>query len=441
MVNNESSTIQRSKSAATGGRWERVTSGAGFGAAITLTVVLAGAVASLYPNAIRGLAAIPTDQAGAWTAWWFIGLVFLALVLVIVNQSSIYKRSGREQQTLNSTLDSLENQQVAFHASLDKLNGAVQRLNTLPSQSFLPAFRDSYREAFDLTLGCIAKDAGKADTEVAIRAVLGAIIETAKDFDGAAQECVYGANVMLFRDRAEPPLISDSLGLVAVTASHAEYAGVLELIPELSTSSVTVTAGRWDPDGTTVPIALPIPTSSDDYFDQQTGRTKSVVLPGAPTSFIKRSFDAYPTMDVFVEALRESALQDVWVGRIMNYFASSDGNGHHIRSFASLPIERTPPQRRSPGGSASARAADLALSGPASTYPVAVLNLHSVRPGLLADNGGSLFAPLMGPFSSLLAILIIQWRTQRASTGAKGSTEPDTRGDPQKGMGHESSGT
>lgn len=85
------------------------------------------------------------------------------------NQHSIYKMSGREPRALSSTLTSLDSQQSALSDSLEKLNGAVQRLNTLPSQSFLPAFGDSYREAFELTLGCIGTDAGAAETEIEIR--------------------------------------------------------------------------------------------------------------------------------------------------------------------------------------------------------------------------------------------------------------------------------
>jgi hypothetical protein len=409
-----------------GGRWEKLASGAGFGAAITLAVVLAGAVASLYPNAIRGLAAFPADNEGGWAAWWFIGLVGIALALLLVNQKAIYTKSGREQRALSATLTSLDSQQSAFTDSLEQLNAAVQRLNTLPSQSFLPAFRDSYKEAFGLTLGCIGNDSGVLKTEIAIRSVLGAIIETAKDFDGAAQETVYGANIMLFRPRAHAPMITDALGLVTVTEGHAEYLGSLELIPELSTSSLD----PWNVDKRTQPIALPVPASGDDYFDQEAGVTKSVMLPGAPFSFVKRSFDAYPTMDVFVKALRAAALPGAWVGHIVSYFTNSQGGGHHIRSFASLPIESAEPAKPS---TSPDPAVVLTSSQTVPTLPLAVLNLHCEQSGLLADNGSTLFAPLMGPFASLLAILIVQRQAKLASGAGAPFGAPDSGGRPQKG--------
>lgn len=366
---------------------ERVVTSPTFSAVITLLIVLAGAAASLFTEAIRAFGTpfghLPSGTASVGAAAFWL-LVVLAVALLVLNQAGIYRRSTREQQAMTS--------------SLAQLDLAVRRLNTLPSENFLPSFQDSFREAIGVALlPVVDEGAGIDQVNAAVRAVLAAIADTAKDFDGAPSDTIYGANIMIFRGREQLSQITDALQLVHVGPSHIEYSGALELLPQLS----TCTAEPGKVDRRTSPISLPVPSDNADYYDSGSRATKSVVIPGAPTSYVKATFDAFATIDAFLQRLHDhTSLDRRLVGRVQDYFTI--GPGKDIKSFASLPIVGF----AEPGsGEAGARSNDPQSASVMT--PLGVLNIHSQRPGLLADNGATLFAPLMGPFLSLLAILLV----------------------------------
>lgn len=376
-----------------------------FAAVVTFLVVLAGAAASLFTEGIRQFQLfswmkIPagTDLGGA-AAFWL--LVVLSVILLYVNQRGVAGIAAREQSALKG--------------SLAQLDDAVRRLNTLPTKNFLPAFQDSFREALATALLPLADDtATVSQIEKAIRAVLAAIADTAKDFDGATMDAVYGANIMVFRRRDEPSQVVDALGLVRVGPCHEEYLGALELVPALSTS----TAEPGQPDARIKAICLPVPTDGNDYYDSGAKQTKSVLIPGAPTSYVKKTFDAFASIDDFLARLDSSTSIDRrHVGRIQQYFTSGDGKA--IKSFASLPIVDITEISAGTQG-----AEDESTNG----RPIAVLNIHSESPGLLEDNGATLFAPLAGPFLNLLAILLSQRDEVRseASSGTAGTAGGQT---------------
>ncbi len=420
---------------------ENVTAHAGFGALVTLFIVLAGAAASLFTEAIRDTISLPEPKAGLGALFFWL-LVVISLVLLLLNQRGINAKAKKDKDAIDT--------------SLKKLDSAIARLNTLPSHDFLPSFRDTYAKSFEISMACALSDGSAAQSEKAIRYVLNAMCEIARDYDGVDQNAVYGANIMLFRPRGTPSRIVDSLGLEKVTVMHEKFVGALELISELSTS--TASQGRVDEN--TQSISLPIPGEIRDRFDARKGMYKKVLIPGACTSFATASYEAYPSIDAYVDALHATSLSLDWIQHLEHYF--TEGGGKHVRSFASLPIRElgsapqpdapsaqaatessvampvacplgTTPGYDSPSpasgqespmpatGSSSAlplSSADGApesssqdVGGPQTSVPmaqsvVAVVNLHSSAPGLLSDNGGTLFAPLMGPFLSLLAILL-----------------------------------
>lgn len=371
-------------------RVERVITAPAFSAVITLLIVLAGAAASLFTDAIRefnfpfGKLPGSKDSIGAFAFWM---LVLLALVLLVINQVGVLRRTAREQDALNG--------------ALGRLDTAVRRLNTLPSEHFLPSFQDSFREALHVALLAIGdEDVRLEQVDASIRAVLAAVADTARDFDGAPSDAIYGANVMVFRDREQSSQIEDALQLVHVGSSHREYAGAIELLPQLS----TCTEDPGAVDSRTRPISLPIPTERADYYDTGSRSTKSTVIPGAPTSYVKRTFDGFASIDAFLQRIHDhTSLDRQLVGKVQEYFTT--GPGKDIKSFASLPIVAI--NKPSEALKQGAETSD-------SETPLGVLNIHSQRPGMLIDNGASLFAPLMGPSVSVLAILLVH-RTELAS--------------------------
>jgi hypothetical protein len=348
---------------------------------------------------------IPEDTSalGAWL-FWMLSIVAVGALLanqVILRRTSLQERSDLDQ-------------------SLKKLDTAVKRLNTLPNEAFLPSFQDSYGEAFAVAVLTIASpEVLKAQVDAAIRAVLAALADTARDFDGGKNDAVYRAHLMLFRPREMRSLVSDSLGLPTISSQHLEYAGALETVVELSTS---LTA-RGDIDAALVTIHLPIPAEGMDYFDADLGRTRSSLVPGAATSYVKGTFDSFATIDDFLARLKESSLDRTHVGAIQRHFV--EGPGRDIKSFATLPVM------------------DLTLSGVESeeeaigrtaARPLAVLVLQSSAIGLLADNGATLFAPLAGPFLNLLAMLLIR---REEFVGAVAATPTEDRHTSQEPPHHE----
>ncbi|MBB3196427.1 hypothetical protein [Roseateles terrae] len=360
--------------------WAWVIGSPAFAAVVTLLVVMAGAAASLFTEGIRSHSPMPIpDGTSALGAWLFWSLSIVAVGALLVNQVILRRTSLQERADLDN--------------SLKKLDTAVRRLNTLPNEAFLPSFQDSYGEAFAVAVLAIASpEVRAAQVDAAIRAVLAALADTARDFDGGEDDAVYRAHLMLFRPREMRSLVSDSLGLPTISSQHLEYAGALETVVELSTS---LTA-RGEIDAALVTIHLPIPAEGMDYFDADLGRTRSSLIPGAATSYVKGTFDSFATIDDFLARLKESSLDRTHVGTIQRYFV--EGTGRSIRSFATLPVM------------------DLTLSGVGSdegasgraAHPLAVLVLQSSAIGLLADNGATLFAPLAGPFLNLLAMLLLR---------------------------------
>jgi hypothetical protein len=270
------------------------------------------------------------------------------------------------------------------------LETAVKRLNTVPSEIFLPTYSRCWKQAAGITFACIAaKGRGeltRSGVEEAIRAVQAAILESAKDFDNADGGSDYSANIMLWRNHGKEIENNTALSVVQVAPLDPMIAGVLELIPALS---VVVKGREGNPklpesfDTLTRPILLPIPEGPSNFLDDE-GVEKLVLLPGAPFAFATGRCTVFPSMQEFLEILRNGTTLDERVKRrVTQYF--TEGEGKHVRSFASFAI----------------------LSGrTAGELPLGVLNLHSSRPGILEDNGETLFAPVLAPFLSLLAVLL-----------------------------------
>lgn len=373
--------------------FERFTSHAAFTGVTTLVIVLTGAAASLFTEGIRKTSSVvpAADSSSGSVIFWL--LLVVAVLLLYANQKGLFRKSDGAHHELAT--------------ALARLDSAVKRLNTLPSENFLPSYKDQYAEALAATALVLLEPQVTVDNvESAIRAVLAALVDTAKDYDNAESGTAYAANVMLFRRKEHATSVNGIVDLVPIVHDSPDYIGVLELIPELSVSSAS--SGARDPH--TGPISVPIPADPSDYFDHTTKVNRSAVMPGAPTSYVTGSFDAFASIATFLSRLEDTSIDRKQVEVIRKYFL--EGKGRHIRSFVSLPIlplglpvngER---KVEEPGTEeVLLRSIPVDRGAP---EPLGVLNLQSQNPGLLADNGEQLFAPLMSTFAALIAILIVQ---------------------------------
>lgn len=327
----------------------------------TLAILAAGVCASLFTQEIQGslnfTKSVEGYQYGALTFW---GFLLLAGFLFWANQTALGHREGQVRA---------------------QLNDAVRRLNTLPSETFLPSYKVYWDKASVATLACIVTNGSGhltlATVEQTIRGVLLAILEAAKDFDGKNNNVQYAANLMLWRDAGNGIEDSQARRLMAPSPDDAGY---LELVPILS----AVSPGQAQTDTRTGSILLPIPRDHQ-HFVADDGTELLVLLPGAPLTFATGNLSLFTTISSFIDTLKnKTTLDDRVKRRVADYFIQ--GSGTHIRSFASFALMPASPDNR--------------------LLPLGVLNLHSQETGLLEDNGDTLFAPLLEPFLTLLAVLI-----------------------------------
>jgi hypothetical protein len=169
---------------------------------------------------------------------------------------------------------------------------------------------------------------------------------------------------------------------------HPDFDGVLELVLALSTTSAQPGFG---PDPAVAPLLIHVPRDKDPV--QVDGlRRLFPVLPGAAWAFVYNEYAGFPSIGLLDEWLdNRCSAEKHLIEQIRDYFRT--GPGRNIRGIASMPIP------------AATKDAHL-------EKPVAVLNLHSDREGLLVQKGGERFGPLLEPFRLLLSILLAKRMAQ-----------------------------
>lgn len=342
--------------------------------------ILAGALASFYTKDILSNY-LPFWMAGelSWKASLFWALVYFAAILFVLNQI-ILSRKGE--------------------ASINKLDAMIKRLQTLPAEGYLPSYQSCYRvAAANSFLVLLSPNTKVEQLELAIRTVLGSILETARDFDKAG-ETEYSANVMLWCPSGSNIESISPHELIPNMLNHPDLDGVLELIPALSTTTSNIDE-KYNPDQNVKSILLPIPVNKKSIHDANM-TLRSPLLPGAPISFVFKVFASYKNIRTLFDWLdNDCATSLETINKIKAYFTAS-GDGEYIRSFGSIPI-LLPSQN--------------AYSSDA--LPLGVLNIHSAKENLLQDNGQTLFAPLLEPFLMLLSMLILRRTELRNNTLTK----------------------
>ncbi len=332
--------------------------------------VMAGAIASFYTDEIKANLSIwfltHTDISKNATMFWV--AVFLTGISLSGATWAQRRASNRERSVLQDETASLKD--------------AISRIESLPPEGFLGNYQKLLNRATRSVVAVLSSKRDKGDIEQALRNILGAILELARDYDRVLNaNAIYYANIMLYFPKGKtgenPWFKFDGAG-----PAHPDNEGYLQLIQEFSTSSKQ---DGFSKDDRIMPLAINIPIKIEPIVIDG-GKTKHPVLPGATWAFVYGEFTAFSTIQLLENWLNErcSAAESI-KEKAKSYFRS--GKGKHIKSFVSMPL--------------------LDLSGSDETrYCYGVLNIHSDHEGLLKEKGGDRFSPLMEPFRQLMFILL-----------------------------------
>lgn len=260
-------------------------------------------------------------------------------------------------------------------------------IRTLPPENFLELFGDFFGAASKLVEAAFkeAKPTPQARdvVEQSTRHLLRIIATLAQEFDGGHLNVEYAANIMIFKSSEHMSIkertdVRSRLLFCDESAAISNLKGVLELQVPLSAVAADEKAA---PDPKMSSIALPIPTTVE-----VSGRYK--VLPGAPLAFVSKDPDSYGDSRQMADwCVRFGDFTHHVIDEIRNHFASS-----HVRSFVSIPLF----------GTASDGSDDR------NHDPIAVLNIHATRTGLLRGRTEPLanFVQVMRPFQLFLGQLL-----------------------------------
>ncbi|CAA9892641.1 conserved hypothetical protein [Candidatus Methylobacter favarea] len=360
------------------------------GAITSVVGVMIGVIGSLYPETIKQtflkfcleykcvLSIDTLISASFWFCVFGFGLLFWGV------QWAQMKRTNSATQDITKQSDELEE--------------LVTRLLTLPPEGFLEKFQELYRSAFVISQSALLKeDATKKEIAHCVRYVMGILAALVKSFDGDPQNIGYHANIMIYKDKniildnpIEKKRIEGILKFTDGFSNIENYLGILELIPEFSTTSESK---DFQVDNSINSIGLPIPVISEVRIGNQ---PKHKVLPGAPWSFVHKIYASFHSMDEFLKWCNERC---DFSGSVKNdlkeYF--TNGDGKDIKSFISYPLLPLSNKEKS--------------DQPA----IGVLNIHRNREGILTGRGKSkemnnlglkLFTPISDPFRILLVLLL-----------------------------------
>lgn len=360
------------------------------GAFTSVIGVIVGVIGSLYPEIIKNtFFSFCIERQCITSKDTFISAVFW--ISVSGFGLFFWGIQGAQMKRSTQVTNELKNKS-------EELQGLVTRLLTLPPEGFLGKFQGLFRPALAISLAAILEESvTREQIECAIRFVLGSLAALAKAFDGDPSNSVFNANIMVFRSKedlmpnpAEKQRIESIIIFSDEFNSIDFYQGVLELIPEFSTTSE---AKGYEIDSSICAIALPIPIIKDVTIY---GQRKHKVLPGAPWSFVHNTYSCFHTIKEFTDWCHDHCdFTDTVKIAIKDYFES--GSGVEVKSFASLPILPATPEIK------------------ASQKPLAVLNIHRNAEGILTGRGKlndstelgmQLFTPLTEPFRLLLALLL-----------------------------------
>jgi hypothetical protein len=343
-----------------------------FATVLTLLVIVAGMLGSIYSPEIRGAFPFYWGKNG-WGPLSHEACLFWILALLAAG-GYFFREQAQERY-----------QRKLQESTLRQAESFERLIRTLPPKSFLTFFSQLYNAAAAGFSAVAFEEEPSAESQKqSIRHILRMIATLAKKFDGDDPGVKYAANVMLFRaseqiDDAAAEEISAQLLFSDGSISVQKLEGVLQLNPELSTTEEDED-GAPDPD--MMPMALAIPK-----VKEVNGLYR--VLPGAPFAFVEGEPDLFADSTHLRDWCEQYGdFPRSTIDEVGNFFRKSS-----VRGFVSIPL--------------------FNFNGDGSDNtdqkPIAVLNVHCDRAGLLAQ-GEALahFVDINRPFQVMLTKLLLR---------------------------------
>jgi len=350
-----------------------------FGGITAIISVVAGGLASFFTDEIKS-AIYPffwlKDGVFSWTATSFWASVIAAGMCLAAGQWSQSRKADRSSK---------------------RLEAMVAKLETLPTARFLPDWRSLCRLTLECLFVATREQSDRETLEQLIRNVLGAIALVAKGFDEVL-DGEYTANVMLWHkcDLVNQVKLEGTNHQNPMKWNNGDSGtqGILELVPMLSATCEPDENGKFSPDPNAKWFILPVADNTLPVFDGNNNE-RNQVLPGATSSFVAEEFILFINVNEFARAIDDKTSINAHEAKALkDYF--KEGEGRHIKSFGSIPIiPIVSILGNDPQGISHSQA-------------IGILNIHSTRPNMLANNASELFLPLLEPFLVTLFALLNQ---------------------------------
>lgn len=349
-----------------------------FGSILTLMAIITGMVGSIFSAEIRNAFPFYWGKGiWSWEACLFWCLALCASCGYFFRESA----QANEQQRLQ-------------RETLKQAKEFECLVRTLPPKGFLSAFGDLYGSAYGIQ-NLVQEDPCSPEMlQTGIRNILRIIAILTAKFDHDPHDVTYAANVMIFRRTDDIP-VGEKAAVVSRLYFCDGYAGlegvkgILDLRTDLSTTNNSQEA-EVDPAMQSIALGVPI--------HPRTIENRYRVIPGAPLAFVEKRADLYADTSLLPEWCKTSGdFTQEMINKLSNHFRDSP-----VRGFVSIPLLHILDDG----------------SDDEENDPIAILNVHCTRPGLLAQ-GEALahLEDLIRPFRMMLVKLLLSLLSLELSAG------------------------
>jgi hypothetical protein len=331
------------------------------GAIVTILILLAGLVGSIY-----------TQEARASLSLWLPSLGTYGFPVVILGCAALALLFFLRERALD----------VLRAHSQFRLETATETLESIVRTQPPVEFQTSLGVYFEKALVACQQAQGSEEIKGSIALIVEGLAELARIFDHGPANGKYAANVMVFYapDEGEEwfkhvSFLEDGVGLQNLR-------GLLALCTEFSAQKAG-DAPCASPDPTMRPFALPVPKNPGGAKDNQGHGWR--MLPGAPRVYLHKCTEHFcPTTELSKWCAEHGDFNQYVISQVNGYFQGTE----LIRGFCSMPLFVPSPK----------------LQQHSERDVIAVLNVHWSEARLLEKHhSAKSFAEAIFPLRALLA--------------------------------------